>query len=77
MKKCDELSDPNSCLNRAADDEIIFVLRAHDVAFSDTLRSWVNLRIVLKKNSYRDAQVVEALATADQVEREQRAAEVK
>lgn len=32
MRKKDELSDPNSCLSRAADDEWTFVLLGRDPA---------------------------------------------
>ncbi len=40
MKKCDELRIGESCLNRAAADEIIFVLRAHDPTAAQTVRLW-------------------------------------
>ena len=42
MRKRDELSDPNSCLNKAADDEPVFVLRAHDASAPDAIRAWVD-----------------------------------
>lgn len=32
MIKRDEVSNPNSCLNRAKDDEMVFVLLARDEA---------------------------------------------
>jgi hypothetical protein len=35
-----ELANPNGCLNRAADDEPIFVLRAHDRDASTVVRVW-------------------------------------
>lgn len=41
MKKQDEISNPDSCLNKAGDDEIIFVLRAHDRAAPFAVRFWI------------------------------------
>lgn len=41
MKKEDELRNPNSCFNKAAHDEPIFVLRANDPIAAQTVRLWV------------------------------------
>lgn len=38
--KRDEIKDPNSCLNRAADDEPIFVLRGKDPLSAKLVRTW-------------------------------------
>jgi hypothetical protein len=35
-----EISDPNSCLNRAADDEPVFVLRAKDPLAAKLVEDW-------------------------------------
>ena len=43
MKKTDELADPTSCLNKARDDERLFVLLARDPAAPVTIRAWVAL----------------------------------
>ena len=40
MVKRDELADPASCLNRAADDEPLFVLRASDPLAVNVVRDW-------------------------------------
>ena len=40
MKKSDEVSISTSCLNRAADDEPIFTLRANDPTAPGVVRSW-------------------------------------
>ena len=42
MIKKDEIADPNSCLNKAGDDEPIFVLRAQDVFAADTILAWAD-----------------------------------
>lgn len=40
MIKTQEISDPNSCLNRAADDEPLFVLRANDETAPSVVWNW-------------------------------------
>lgn len=40
MKKRDELSNPNSCINKADLDEPVFVLRANDELAPDIVRAW-------------------------------------
>lgn len=40
MRKTDELNDPMSCLNRANDDEPLFVLRANDALAPQLVRLW-------------------------------------
>lgn len=43
MIKKDELANPCSCLNRAHDDEPIFVLRAQDRFASDIILAWADM----------------------------------
>lgn len=69
MLKRLELSEPNSCLNKAHDEELIFVLREVDVAAPGTVRDWCSRRIKSGKNHPDDAQIVEALQWADRVEK--------
>lgn len=38
--KHEELANPDSCLNRAADDEPVFVLRANDPLAGHVVRYW-------------------------------------
>lgn len=38
--KKEVVSDPNSCLNKAADDEPIFVLRGNDPVAAMVVRNW-------------------------------------
>jgi hypothetical protein len=42
MIKREEIANPDSCLNRAEDDEPIFVLRAHDKTAPSVIRAWAN-----------------------------------
>lgn len=72
MKKKDEISFQGSCLNQANDDELIFILRAKDLAAPDTIRTWVGLRLERGKNQPFDAQILEALDCAAEMDRYQR-----
>lgn len=49
MRKRDELTDPNSCINRAREDEWTFVLLGRDKAAPVAVRAWVEERIRLGK----------------------------
>lgn len=63
------LSDPNSCFNRARPDERLFVLLGRDKAAPAAIRAWASERIRIGKNTAEDAQITEALAIADEMER--------
>lgn len=71
MIKRQELTDPGSCMSRARDDEMTFVLLGRDAAFAATIRFWAEERILRGKNRATDPQIVEALAAAEAVEAEQ------
>jgi hypothetical protein len=73
MKKSRELNDPGSCLNRARDNEIIFVLLARDAAAPAAIRAWAGERMRLGKNRLSDPQILEALSCADAMEAQYRA----
>lgn len=60
MLKIDELRDSNSCLNRARDLEMLFVLLGRDAAAPATVRFWIEERIRLGKNSRGDEKIAEA-----------------
>lgn len=70
MKKSDELSKPDSCLNRAYPSELLFVLLARDPAAPIAIRAWLTERIRLGKNKIGDPQIVEALRLAEQMEQQ-------
>lgn len=75
MKKKLEMSVPTSCLNKAGDDETIVVLRGKDRAASKAISAWVSERINSGMNAAYDAQIVEAVLCAAQMETEAKAAE--
>jgi hypothetical protein len=60
MRKYQELSDPGSCLNRAAENELTFVLLARDPAATVAVRFWIEERIRIGQNARNDPQIVEA-----------------
>lgn len=70
MRKQDELTNPDSCLSRARDREMTFVLLGRDAAAPATIRAWIAERIRLGKNRPEDAQLVEAEQCARTMEAE-------
>ena len=70
MRKQFELTDQQSCLNRSQNNEMLFVLRGHDVAAPYAIRAWCAMRITMRKNKPDDDQIIEALAAANIMERE-------
>ena len=70
MVKLEELSNPKSCMSRAGDHEMTFVLLARDAAAPKTIRFWVSERIRLGKNDARDNQILEALHCANFMEQQ-------
>lgn len=72
MIKKDELSDPRSCMSRANDDEMIFVLLARDLAAPAAILAWCDERISLGLNSAGDQQIINARLCASAMERYRR-----
>lgn len=60
MLKRYELTDPKSCLNKASDEENLFVLLGRDPAAPAAIRAWIAERIRLGKNAPGDGQILEA-----------------
>lgn len=71
MEKNRELSDPNSCWNKAEPGEIVFVLLERDISTPATIRDWCRRRIMHGKNVEEDPQIQEALECAKRIERKQ------
>ena len=65
MIKSEELTNPKSCMNRALDMEMTFVLLGRDLAAPVAIRAWVAERIRLGKNDPYDDQILEALHCAN------------
>lgn len=70
MRKIPELFNPFSCLSKAEDHEMLFVLLGRDVAAPATIRFWIEERIRLGKNKPSDSQIVEARRCANTMARE-------
>lgn len=73
MFKLQELSNPDSCLNKARDGEMLFVLRAHDTCAPAAIRYWIRERLASGKNQEDDPQIIEATETANEMEHQQEA----
>ena len=65
MIKREELSNPQSCMSRAREDEMTFVLLGRDPAATVAIRAWIEERIRLGKNERNDAQITEARGCID------------
>lgn len=63
MTKAEHLADPNSCWNKAKDDEPIFVVLGRDLAYTATVHEWASARYEHGLNYFSDAKVVSALKT--------------
>lgn len=74
MQKRQEIEDPNSCLNKAMDEELIFVLLSRDPAAAATVRFWVDLRLKMGLNTRHDQKIqnAEELASRMDVQRTER-----
>lgn len=68
MLKNKELRDPKSCLNKAASDEPVFVLRAKDALSAQTVRLWASMA----EGLHEPEKIAEALNLADEMEEWQR-----
>lgn len=71
MRKKQELSNPNSCLNKAKDEEMVFVMLGRDEAAPAAIRAWCRKRVKLGKNNPDDLQILEAEECAFKMEVEQ------
>lgn len=65
MLKKQELSVPNSCLNKAASNEPIFVIRAKDPLAPMLIRHWATMA----EGMHEAEKVTEARSIADEIER--------
>lgn len=70
MIKAEELSNPESCFNRALENERVFVLLARDAAAPIAIRAWINERLLSGKNQPTDPTIMEAVATAIKMDEE-------
>ena len=77
MIKTQEVADPQSCLNHAKPDEMLFVLLGRDPAAPAAIRAWIAERIRLGKNQPSDDQIYEAENCALRIENDQRFSKIQ
>lgn len=70
MIKREELTNPKSCMSRAGDHEMTFVLLGRDAAAPAAIRAWIDERVALGKNMPSDEQILEAQHCADYMEQQ-------
>ena len=73
MIKAMEAADGQSCWNKAAKDEMVFVLLGRDAAAPAAIRAWIAERIRLGKNKLGDHQIINAENCAQYMEIKQKA----
>lgn len=67
MLKRDELNHPESCLTKAREDEMLFVLLARDAAAPATIAFWIEERIRLGLNRRGDAKMLAAMVCLERM----------
>lgn len=67
MTKIETISDPNSCLNKAKDDEPVFILLGRDMDAPMTIEKWCDFRVQSGKNKFEDEQIQDALNVSAQM----------
>ena len=60
MTKFDNLHDPNSCWNKARDDEPVFILLQRDPCAAEAVVAWINARISKGINQQADHKILSA-----------------
>jgi hypothetical protein len=65
VKKKDELSDPNSCFNKAGDDDMLFILLGKDHAAPAAVLAWIEERVRIERNLPDDPKLTEARQWAE------------
>lgn len=70
MTKAELINNPESCLNRAKDDEPVFLLRAQDMLAIQTVRDWANklTQVQLSLHQTASSKVNEAFEVANQMQ---------
>ena len=72
MTKIEERENPKSCFSKALERERMFILLERDAATPATIRFWAQTHVQLGKNKITDAQIVDALALAEDIEQLQK-----
>ena len=70
MRKSQELTDSSSCMSKARDDEMTFVLLGRDPAAPFAILAWRSERLRLGLNTVDDPKMMEALECVSTMEKE-------
>ena len=71
MRKIVEINTPSSCLNKAKDDEMLFILLGRDKAAPQAILYWCETRIRMGLNVKDDPQIKEAMRCALEMQHDQ------
>lgn len=64
MNKADNLRNPSSCLNKAAPDEPLFILRAKDPHAAQAVRHWATM----SEGTHEPEKIAQALDAANRMD---------
>lgn len=70
MKKIDEQLNGESCLNKAKQWEMLFVLMARDPAAPVAIRAWIAERVRIGRNAPTDSKIMAAEQCAEMMEQQ-------
>lgn len=65
MTKQELIDDPNSCWNKAADDEPLFVLRAKDLLAPKAVKRWAEMAL---RSNHEQCKCTDAMLVAYEME---------
>jgi hypothetical protein len=67
--KRENIDDPNSCWNKARDDEQVFILLGRDEQMAGTIRDWADRRIAAGVDTDSSPKILSARRLADDLDR--------
>ena len=60
MTKRENIDNPDSCWNKAKDDDIVFILKDTDETMAATIRFWMGERLRMGLNILTDSKIIQA-----------------
>ena len=77
MRKSEEIADPNSCWNKAGEDEFVFVLLCRDPDIADVIRYWATKRMLREGADPKIAKAMRDVAEIDRIKRVQKVTQAR
>lgn len=68
MTKKEAIEDPNSCWNKAHDNDIVFILIQKDPQAPKTIQLWAAMRVLFGNDDLNAPKITSALDIADKID---------